>query len=123
MVSTRAARAVWGLGAGHPQTVAYSGPACQGDSPRAAIQGDHGERIEGVVYCFANHLEAVQGLDCSENMGGPRPLPTPRVHELAVAAPREQGLEEERLRCARDESGAKFTEDRGIKPRIRQLQA
>ena len=82
-----------------------------------------GKGLQGAAPRFANHLEAVQSPHRCEHMGGVRPLPTPRLHELVVAAPCEQGLEEQILRRPSDEAGAKFTENRGIKPRIRPLQA
>ena len=72
---------------------------------------------------FADHLDAVQGPHRGQNMGGVGPLATPRLDQLAVAAPREQRVEEQRLRRPGDEAGAKFTEDRGIEPGIRELQA
>src|SRR5262245_19029932 len=56
-------------------------------------------------------------------MCGVRPLPAPRLDELMVTAPREQGLEEQRLRRAGDESAAKFTEDRGVESGVCELQA
>ena len=87
------------------------------------LRSDAGEGMQGMPQRFAHHVEAVQGPHRREDMGGVRPLPTPRLDELAIAAPREQGLEEQRLRRPSDQAGAKFTEDRAIKSRIRQLPA
>jgi hypothetical protein len=86
-------------------------------------RGANGGRMQGVAPRFADHLEPVQGPYSGANVGGVRALPAPRFDELAAAAPSEQRSEAQGLRCSGKQSGARFTEDRGIEPRICPLQA
>lgn len=86
-------------------------------------RGHDGGRIQGVAQRFANRLEAVQGSYRGRGRRRIGPLAASGPDQLAVAAPREQGLEEERLRRTRDEVGAKLTEERGIEARVRECQA
>jgi hypothetical protein len=79
--------------------------------------------MQGMPQRVANDLEAVQGPHRRQNMGGVYPLPTPRLDELTVATPDEQHVEEQGLGRPSDQSGATFTEERGIEPGIRELQA
>jgi hypothetical protein len=51
------------------------------------LGGDDGERMQGLPPRVAHHLEAVEGPHRREPRGGVRPLPTPRLDELAGAAP------------------------------------
>ena len=122
MVSARAARAAWWSGVGHLQPAVCSGPSTPSTHSPQPLRGDDGERLQSVAQRFTDHLDAVQSPHRRKNERI-RPSPPPRLDELAVAAPREQGLEEQRLRRPSNPSGAKFIEDRGIKPRICQLQA
>lgn len=73
--------------------------------------GCDGERIQRVPQRFADHLDAVEGPHRGEYVGGVRPLPAPRLDELMMAAPREQGIEQQGLRRSRDQPRAKFTQD------------
>jgi hypothetical protein len=72
---------------------------------------------------FANHLNAVQGPHGRQNMGGVCPLPTPRLDELTLAAPREQPVKQERLCRSGQQAAATSAQDRGIEPGLRELQA
>ena len=56
-------------------------------------------------------------------MRGIGPLAAARLDQPMVAAPREQRVEEQILRSASQQAGAKFTEDGGIESRVRELQA
>jgi hypothetical protein len=76
-----------------------------------------------MAHRFANHLEAVQGSYRGPDRRRIGPLAASGLDQLAVAAPCEQGIEEERLRRTRDEAGTNLTEDRGIKPGLGELQA
>jgi len=109
--------------AGHLQPVVWSAPSTPGTHCPQPRRGDDGERIQGVAQRFANHLAAVQGPYRRENGCGASPLPAPRGDELMASAPRQQRLEEQGLRCSGNQSGAKCTEDWGIKPWLCPLHA
>ena len=75
------------------------------------LRGHDGKTIEGVPHRFADHLDAIQGPHGGQNMGGVGALAAPGLDQVAVTAPCEQRVEEQILRCAGHQSGAKFTED------------
>jgi hypothetical protein len=87
------------------------------------LRGYDGKTIESVPHRFADHLDPVQGPHGRQHMGGVGALAAPGLAQVAVAAPCKQRVEEQILRRSGNESGAKFTQDRGIEPRIRELQA
>ena len=85
---------------------------------------DHdGKTIQGMPQRFAHHLDAVQGPHRGQEVRGVGALAASCHDQWAIAAPREQGIDEQRRHRPRDEARAKFTEDRGIAPGIRALQA
>jgi hypothetical protein len=69
----------------------------------------------------ADHLAAVQGPHRGEEMGRVGALAAPRVDEVAAAAPREQRLEEQRLRRPGEQAAATCPADRGSDPGIREF--
>jgi hypothetical protein len=113
---------VWS-GADHPQPVAHSGPATPGTPRPRPLGGNDGERVEGMPQRFADHLDPVQGPHGRQNMGGVRPLPSPRFDEATVAAPCEEPVKQERFRRPSQQVAATCAEDRRIEPGVRELQA
>jgi hypothetical protein len=81
------------------------------------------ELIERRPQRFQDTFTPVEGANGGEHVRGIRALRAPRLDELAAAAPREQGVEEPRLRRPSDQAATKFTEDRGVAPGVCALQA
>lgn len=72
---------------------------------------------------FADHLEAVQAPHGGQDVRRLGALTASRLNNLVVVAPREQGVEQQRLRRPGQQAAATFAEDRRIKAGIRELQA
>ncbi len=68
-------------------------------------------------------LGPVQGPHHRQDMRRVGALAASGVDQVTVAAPREQRIEQERLRRVCDAARAKFAEDRRIESRVRQFQA
>jgi hypothetical protein len=73
-------------------------------------------------YHFADYLDPIQGPYRRQDMCRVGALAASGFDQLAVSSPREQYVEEQRLRRPGQQARAKFAEHRGIEPRIRELQ-
>jgi len=84
--------------------------------------GGHRETIQHVAHSFPNEFQAIQRPNSGQDMGGIRALCTPCFQEVVGFEPLQQRLEEQRLGAPMDETRAEFTQYRGIKPRIGEVQ-
>jgi hypothetical protein len=72
--------------------------------------GRLGQRVEGGTEGLPHQLQAVQGADRRQDVGGIGALSSPFLEEMAVPEPLQEGLEEEQFGGGGQQAGAELAQ-------------